>query len=253
MKQTYFISDCHLGARYIVDPREHERRVVQFLDSIKQDAAALYLLGDVIDYWFEYRTVVPRGYVRFFGKLAELADSGVKITWLTGNHDVWLRDYLRDEIGLEVYHGHTIVEIDGEKVFISHGDDVGRQPLHYRITRNLFYNPVCQWLYAGIHPRWTSQVATGLSNKNRTSRVPSRENKSAEQAYTNLTAFASSHAKEHPEVAHYVFGHLHVARQTKLEGGSDVVVLGDWFKKNTYATLCNGVLTLRKWHDDDKK
>ena len=223
--------------------------MVRFLESIASDAKALYLLGDVLDYWFEFRSVVPRGHVRFFGKLAELADSGVQITWLTGNHDVWLRDYLRDEIGLRVLYGHTIVDIDGQQVFISHGDDVGEQPLHYRITRSLFYSPVCQWLYACIHPRWTTLAATGLSTKNRTSRRPDRERQQEHGALDRMLTFAREHAKAHPRVAHYVVGHLHVAHHETLGQGQDLVVLGDWIAKNTYATLANGTLELHKWQD----
>ena len=102
---TYFISDLHLGARYIAEPREHEMRVVRWLDSIKHNAKRIFLLGDILDYWYEYRYVVPRGHVRFLGKLAELADSGVEITWMTGNHDIWLFDYLSSELGIKVVDG----------------------------------------------------------------------------------------------------------------------------------------------------
>ncbi|MBR5745314.1 MAG: metallophosphoesterase, partial [Muribaculaceae bacterium] len=112
---TYFIADLHIGAKYITDPRDHERRVVDFLRSIKDDAKTLYLMGDVLDYWFEYKKVVPRGYIRFFGALAELADAGVEIIWFVGNHDIWLFDYLRDEIGLKVVDGVEIREIDGKR------------------------------------------------------------------------------------------------------------------------------------------
>ena len=116
---TYFISDLHLGARYLPDRRLHEAKIVSFLHSIRDTAEAIYLVGDVLDYWYEYRTVVPRGYVRFFGALAALADSGVRITWLTGNHDIWLFDYLRDEIGIEVVDGSIIRDIAGKRFFIA--------------------------------------------------------------------------------------------------------------------------------------
>lgn len=143
---TYFIADLHIGAKYITDPRDHERRVVDFLRSIKDDAKTLYLMGDVLDYWFEYKKVVPRGYIRFFGALAELADAGVEIIWFVGNHDIWLFDYLRDEIGLKVVDGVEIREIDGKRFFLSHGDGVGRIRPGFRIIRSLFRNRFCQWL-----------------------------------------------------------------------------------------------------------
>ena len=141
--RVYFLSDLHLGANYIADPKAHESRVVRFLESIAHDAKALYLLGDVLDYWYEYRHVVPRGYVRFFGALAQLADAGVEIVWFTGNHDVWLFDYLRDEIGLNVVKKALSVNIMGKNFLLSHGDNVGHQPRMYRFTRWCFYNKVC--------------------------------------------------------------------------------------------------------------
>ena len=114
-RYTYFISDLHLGARYLSNPRDYEQRVVDWLHTIKDDAKELYMLGDVLDYWYEYKTVVPRGYVRFFGALAALADSGVKIYWFIGNHDIWLFDYLRDEIGVTVIDGYLVKEIEGKQ------------------------------------------------------------------------------------------------------------------------------------------
>ena len=122
---TYFLSDLHLGAGYIPDHRAHERRVVDFLRSIEPRAKRIYLLGDILDYWWEYRDVVPRGFVRFFGELARLADSGVEITWFKGNHDIWIFDYLPSEIGLEVHDGIMVRDIDGARFLLEHGDGVG--------------------------------------------------------------------------------------------------------------------------------
>ena len=132
---VYFISDLHLGATYMPDARVHEQRVITWLDSIRHDATELYLLGDILDYWFEYRTVVPRGFVRFFGALASLADSGVKIYWFIGNHDIWLFDYLRDEIGLTVIDGVLEKTIGQHRFFMTHGDGVGELPLTFRMLQ----------------------------------------------------------------------------------------------------------------------
>ncbi len=135
---TYFLSDLHLGAGYIPDHRAHERRVVDFLRSIEPRAKRIYLLGDILDYWWEYRDVVPRGFVRFFGELARLADSGVEITWFKGNHDIWIFDYLPSEIGLEVHDGIMVRDIDGARFLLEHGDGVGRLPWSFRRLRGLF-------------------------------------------------------------------------------------------------------------------
>ena len=248
MSKHYFISDLHLGAAYITDHRAHEQRVTRFLDSVKHDAASLWLLGDVLDYWFEYRNVVPRGHVRFFGKLAELADAGVEIHWFTGNHDVWLRDYLRDEIGLTVHHAATTVDLDGRRLFLAHGDDVGRQPTAYRFTRWCFHNPVCQWLYAAVHPRWTTAVATGWSASNRTRRKPRRKQPRQSDAFTRLVAFVEAHHRQHPDVDTYIFGHLHVARQADIDAGqAQLFTIGDWLNNDTYAILENGTVSLHSF------
>lgn len=137
-KSVYFISDLHLGATYLPSTREKERKLVNFLMSIKDSASELYLMGDILDYWFEYRTVVPRGYIRFFGALALLADNGVKITWFIGNHDIWLFDYLSSEIGLTIVDGIQIRDILGSKFLLTHGDGVGKLKRGFRIIRSVF-------------------------------------------------------------------------------------------------------------------
>jgi len=236
-KNTYFISDLHLGAKYMHDPIEREKRVCRFLDTIRNDVAELFLLGDILDYWYEYKYVVPRGYIRFLGKLAELADAGVKITWVTGNHDVWLFDYLRDQIGMTVLNGHTEVMAGGKRILISHGDDVGVQPAMYRFTRWCFYNKVCQWLYAAIHPRWTYPIATGWSNDNRTKRNPEEQKAISERAASRLVDFSKEYYESHPEVEAFVYGHIHLARMVNEEGQPPVIFLGEWINLCTYLVL----------------
>ena len=237
-ENTYFISDLHLGAKYMHDELDRERRVCRFLDSIKDDAAELYLLGDILDYWYEYKYVVPRGYIRFLGKLAELADAGVKLTWVTGNHDVWLFDYLRDQLNMTVLNGRTVIQSQGKKILISHGDDVGEQPAMYRFTRWCFYNKVCQWLYAAIHPRWTYPIATGWSNENRTRRDPHQQHAISERAASHLLDFSRDYYRQHPDVDAFVYGHIHLARVTD---GDDilppVIFLGEWISLNSYVVL----------------
>lgn len=236
-KNTYFMSDLHLGAKYMSDPLEREHRVCRFLDSIRDDAAELYLLGDILDYWYEYKYVVPRGYIRFLGKLAELSDAGVRLTWVTGNHDVWLFDYLRDQLGMTVLNGHTVVETQGRRILISHGDDVGVQPAMYRFTRWCFYNKVCQWLYAAIHPRWTYPIASGWSNENRTRRDPQQQQAISERAAGHLVDFSREYGHEHPDVDAYVYGHIHIARIHDENGQPPVIFLGEWISLCSYLVL----------------
>ena len=151
----YFASDAHLGARFHEDSRAVERRLVRWLDSIKDSAIAVWFLGDMFDYWYEYKYVVPKGFTRFLGKVAELADSGVEIHFLTGNHDVWMFDYLPTELGATVHDGPVTIDLLGRRFFLGHGDEVDDRSRAFQLMRRLFRNRFCQWLYAGIHPRWT--------------------------------------------------------------------------------------------------
>lgn len=239
---TYFLSDFHLGARYFEEPRETERRVVDFLDSIKGDAKEVYLLGDILDYWFEYRYVVPRGFMRFFGKIAELTDLGVKVYWFIGNHDIWIFDYLPNELGVEVIDGEVTKEIDGKVFFLAHGDGVGKQPRSFRMLRSLFRNRFCQKLYSAIHPRWTIPFALSWSNSSRKGDDEYPEYKGEENEF--LEIFANDYLKSH-KVDYFVFGHRHIMLDKKLQGGATLVVLGDWLHYCSYAVWDGNNLALK--------
>ena len=247
-KKAYFLSDLHLGAPYMSDTKERERRIVSFLDSIKQDAGAIYLLGDILDYWYEYRYVVPRGYVRFFGKLAELSDSGVRIVWLKGNHDIWIFDYLPDELGIEVKDGSIVEEIYGKKFFLSHGDGVGKLEPSFRFIRGMFRNKSCQWLFSGIHPRWTVPFAYKWSAYSR--KEGEERGLPDETLLKNLKEFVASYHKDHPEIDYFVFGHVHVFSREEMEGGAEMVVLGEWIRTFSYAVMDEEGLRLLKWKDN---
>ena len=244
---TYFISDIHLGASYIADQHEHERRVVRWLDEVvSRDAARLYLLGDVMDYWWEYRTVVPRGHTRFLGALARLADSGVAITWLKGNHDIWINDYLPDEIGMRVVDGELIENIGNHTFFMEHGDGVGHLPWSFRLLRRLFRNPLAQALYGAVHPRWTIGLAHGWSSHSRR-----RGGYLADAAADDtsvirpLRDFATDYEQHHPgKIDWFVFGHVHRTADEKLPGGARMVVLGDWITRFSYGIYDGNSLTL---------
>lgn len=244
---TYFLSDLHLGAPYFSDSREAELRIVRFLDSIKDDAEAIYLLGDILDYWYEYRYVVPRGFVRFFGKLAELADSGIKITWMIGNHDIWIFDYIPNELGIRVVDGSLVEEIYGQKIYMTHGDGVGKQPWSFRFIRSLFRSKVCQFFYSGIHPRWTIPFAYSWSSHSRaTGREPGQD---WHPLLDNLMNFSKEYLDGHPDIRHFIYGHLHILRQEQLSPSCDLTILGDWISNFSYATLSpEGSLTVHRAH-----
>lgn len=244
--KTYFISDLHLGAAYLDRQHDRERMISDFLSEISADAARLYLVGDVLDYWFEYRNVVPRGHVRFFGALAALADSGVEVTWLIGNHDIWMFDYLRDELGIRIVDGSIETVIDGRRFFISHGDGLGRLDLSFRFIRSMFRNRICQKLYSAIHPRWTVPFAYRWSSSNRDydpERIPVYDG----EIQRKVEGWAHDYLGVHPETDYIVLGHHHVAVEKKLNDRTELVILGDWIYNFTYGVFDGENLCLQQY------
>lgn len=238
MKRVYFLSDLHLGASYNEDNRETERRVVRFLDSIKDDAEEIYLLGDILDYWFEYRHVVPRGFVRFFGKLAELSDSGVKITWLIGNHDIWIFDYLPSELGVEVVDGILEREILGVPFCMQHGDAIGGTK-KFRFIRSMFRNRVCQKLYSGIHPRWTVGFAFACSRNSRLSKRAKKEitGEWPHDLIVDIRKWCEEQIKEGNPARYFVFGHLHSLHDEPLSDRRHLEVVPPFPTQGGYAVF----------------
>lgn len=250
-RYTYFISDLHLGAKYLKNPRDYEQRVVDWLGMIKDDAKELYMLGDVLDYWYEYKTVVPRGYIRFFGALASLADAGVKIYWFIGNHDIWLFDYLRDEIGVTVIDGYLVKDIDGKRFFLSHGDGVGRLKPSFRMMRAIFRNKICQKLYSGIHPRWTIPFALSwsCSSRNFSEEIPVVDNPDDEP----LVQFAREYSAIHPDIDYFVFGHRHVILDHNISNHCHVIILGDWIHHFSFARFDGESMEMYKYVQEFNK
>ena len=242
---AYFLSDLHLGAPYFEDSRHAESRVVSFLDSIKEEADAVFLLGDVLDYWYEYRYVVPRGFVRFFGKLAELADRGVKVVWFIGNHDIWIFDYLPSELGIEVVDGYKVFDLDGHKFLMTHGDGIGKLKPSFKVLRRLFRNRFCQKLFSGIHPRCTVPFAYGWSRHSRKSEIPSEAD--AERMMRNITQFSLDYLRRDPDVEYFMYGHLHLLEMVELTKRASMIVLGEWIERCSYARWNGSCLTLHEY------
>ena len=242
---TYFLSDFHLGARYLADSRDNERRIVRFLDSIKDKAREIYLLGDILDYWYEYRYVVPRGFTRFFGKIAELTDSGVKVYWFIGNHDIWIFDYLPTELGVTVIDGSLIRTIDGTTFYLAHGDGVGRLKPSFKLLRSIFRNRFCQHLYAAIHPRWTIPFALGWSKESRKGDAYPCYAGEGKEWLEEFAAHYNCPDRQHIDV--FIFGHRHIMLDKKLPGNTRIIILGDWIHFFSYAVFENSELTLKQF------
>lgn len=237
MKNTYFFTDAHLGSWAIPNGREQEKRVVRFLDSIKHDAKAIYMLGDMFDFWHEYRYAVPKGFTRFLGKLSELTDMGIEIHFIIGNHDLWMKDYLTKECGVVIHKEKIVTFEEGGKHFcLSHGDALDPKNYSYRVLRFVFHNRVCQTLFASLHPRW------GLKWGNLWAKHSRQKHEGQEGIYVpekddNTLAYVREYAKQHPDTDYFIIGHRHIDQQNILPNGGQFIILGDWVTKFSFATF----------------
>jgi UDP-2,3-diacylglucosamine hydrolase len=233
-KKVYFSSDNHLGAPDAISSRPREQRFVAWLDQIKSDAAAVFLLGDLFDFWFEYRTVVPKGFVRVLGKLAEISDSGIPIYFFVGNHDLWMKDYFKTELGIKVFHQPQTFQIGTHRFFIGHGDGKGPGDKGYKRMKKVFTSPFFQWLFRWIHPDLGVRLAQYLSVKNKL--ISGDEDR---EFLGEDGEWLAQYAKRKLERTHYdyfIFGHRHLPMSIDLGNGSTYINLGDWITHYSYAT-----------------
>ncbi len=242
LKSVYFISDAHLGCRAISSRRMQERRLVRFLDDIKLKAAAVYMLGDMFDFWFEYRSVVPKGFTRFLGKVSELCDAGVEVHFFTGNHDIWCWDYLEQECGAHVHHGPMTIEIADKTFYLAHGDGLGSTTRGFRFIRSIFHNRVCQWLFRWLHPDLGVPFGLNWAKHSRLKHDSYDGIHSGEEPYMGedkepLVVYAKDYLKEHPDVNYLLFGHRHIELDLMLSKSARMLILGDWVSQYTYAVF----------------
>ena len=237
MKNVYFLSDAHLGSRAIQHGRTQERRLVNFLDSIKHKAAAVYLLGDMFDFWYEFKLVVPKGYTRFLGKLSELTDMGVEVHFFIGNHDIWCGDYLEKECGVVIHRRPLTCEIYGKEFFLAHGDGLGDTDRKFRILRAMFHSKTLQQLFSMLHPRWSIEFGLEWAKHSRMKRVDGREPEYQGEENEPLVKFSKSYLAEHPSINFFMFGHRHIILDLMLSRQSRMMILGDWIKEFSYAVF----------------
>lgn len=243
-KKVYFASDFHLGIPDREKSLAREKRIVQWLDEIKADAALLFLVGDLFDTWFEYKNVIPRGFSRFMGKLAELSDAGLQIEAFTGNHDLWMRDYFKEELGIPVHHQPIIREINGKRFFIAHGDGLGPGDHGYKILKRVLRNSFSQWLYRRVHPDTGVGFAGWLSRlgPKHSPDMPAKKFLGPEKEM--LVQFClETLNNEHFD--YFIFGHRHIAIEYPLPQSSLYVNLGDWLQFDSYAEFDGEKLKLK--------
>ncbi len=232
-KRIYFVSDIHFGEPNYEATRKRELKFLRWLESIKHDAQAIFLVGDTFDFWFEYKTVVPKGYVRFFGKLAELIDNGLPIYIFAGNHDIWMKDYLEKEIGVTIYRNQLIVNSENKNIFVAHGDGLGPGDIKFKLLKKVFTNKFCQWLFRWLHPDIGIKIASLWSRRSRLGHALDKY-KGPEKEW--LVAYA----KRKVEEAHYdyfIFGHRHIPIEYKINEQTKYFNLGDWIYNNSYCVF----------------
>jgi len=249
-KKVYFASDFHLGIPDKATSIEREKRLCRWLDSIRHDAARIFLVGDLFDAWFEYRHVVPRGYTRFLGKLAELSDAGIPIEVFTGNHDLWMRGYFEEELNITVHHEPVTRTYNGKKFFIAHGDGLGPGDPGYKILKKILTSPVSQWLYRRIHPDTGVGLASWFSRRGPKHMEDDKGNSFQGPEKEWLVQFCLQKLKEEP-VDYFIFGHRHIAIMYPLPGNSTYVNLGDWLRFNSYAVLDGESLKLEFFKENE--
>ena len=240
MSKVYFISDAHLGLGNRESDREKEARLIAFLDSIMGDANQLFIVGDLFDAWIEYRTVIPKGHHRLFTKLEDLVRKGVAVHYVVGNHDFWMRDFFRKELGVNTYRDAIETNIDGKRFYIHHGDGFALNDAGYRILKKVLRNPLSIWLYSWVHPDIGYGIARSTSQKSR--------GYTSKKEYGEQDGMIKAAAEKIRAGADFVImGHRHQPLLQKIDAGT-YVNLGDWMSFNTYAVFCDGKIELKTWN-----
>ncbi len=282
----YFLSDAHLGSRATNDTREREARLCRFLDSVRHDATAVYLLGDVFDFWFEYHNVVPKGFTRFLGKLSQLTDEGIEVHFFVGNHDMWAFDYLHTECGVVLHTQPSEILLprtDGThtKAFVGHGDGLGDTDRSFRMISTIFHSRLCRWMFRNLFPadwgmefglRWAKasrlkhdgllvgengdalHVAPDGTTRNHMGDILTHNGNIGEpflgEDREPLVLFSKQYLKEHPDTAFFVFGHRHIELDLMLSRSTRLIVLGEWLRSFTYAAWNGETLTLENFDQE---
>ena len=244
-KKIYFASDFHLGIPNSLQSNEREKVIVTWLDKVKTDAKEIYLVGDLFDFWFEYKYTVPKGCIRFLGKIAELVEHGIQFHLFTGNHDMWMFDYLEKEFGITINREPITKKINDKTFLIGHGDGLGPGDKKYKIIKRFFANKLCQWLFARLHPNFGFSIAHYWSKRSREKEMLGNHDFLGENKEW-LIIYANEILKKR-HVDYFIFGHRHLPIEHKLSENSTYINLGDWIKHYTYGVFDGEKLTLENF------
>ncbi len=246
-KKIYFISDFHLGAPNRDISLLREKKIIRFLDSIQHHTDQLFILGDLFDFWFEYKRVVPKGFVRILGKLAELSDKGITIHFFVGNHDMWMKNYFQEEMNIRVYHHPEKFELHGRKFLIGHGDGLGPGDHGYKTIKKVFRNPLSQWLFGALPPYIGMGVADFFSRKSRAKTGITDEVFLGEEKEWLIIYCKEILQREHFD--YFIFGHRHLPIEFDLNDKSKYINLGDWIRYYSFVEMEDGIPLLKYFEE----
>lgn len=250
-KKIYFLSDFHLGAPDHARSLERERLLVKFLDEIKEQAAEIFFVGDMFDFWYEYRTVVPKGFVRLLGKIGELSDAGIPMHFFVGNHDMWMKNYFQQEFNMPVYYAPVEFERVGKKFLIGHGDGLGPGDHGYKRLKKIFRNPACQFLFGIFPPMLGMGLANYMSRRSR-AQTGTKEEVFLGEDKEWLVIYCKEKLKQ-KNVDFFVFGHRHLPIDFRLNDTSRYINLGDWINYFTYAVFDGQQMELKSYTGQEDK
>ena len=243
-EKLYFASDFHLGAPNPISSLERERLIISWLEDVSKDAKAIFLVGDIFDFWFEYKYTIPKGFIRFQGKLAELRDKGIPIYFFTGNHDMWMFDYFPKELGIPVFRKPFSFQVNSSNIYIGHGDGLGPGDRFYKFLKGVFSNRFFQWVFHWAHPN----IGMGIAQRwSRNSRIT---NDAKEDHFKGEEEWLLQYCREIEKEAHhdfYIFGHRHLPLELKVGTSATYFNLGEWVHHNTYLEIDENQATLKSY------
>ena len=245
--KIYFVSDVHLGAPAFKNNHEREILFARWLDSINNDVQELYLMGDIFDFWWEYKKVVPRGFTRILGRIADLTDRGIPVYFFPGNHDLWVFDYLPEETGVVVYRKEVIKEFNGKKFFLAHGDGLDAEDVGYLRLKKIFTNRKLQWLFSRLHPNFALMIAHKWAKSSRTSKLEKGEEKFNVNT-DGIYGFALDYLKKE-SIDYYIFGHRHEMADIQMNEKTRFILLGDWITNFSFGIFDGEKFELKKYKD----
>lgn len=245
--KIYFASDFHLGIPSFESSLIREKKICRWLEIIKKDASEIFLVGDLFDFWYEYKYTVPKGNVRLLGKIAELSDAGIKIHFFTGNHDLWMKNYFIEELNVIIHYQPIVKTFNNKTIYIGHGDGLGPNDNWYKLLKSIFANKICQWLFSRLHPNLAFYIAKKSSKRSRLI-IGNNDEKFLGTENEWLFLFCRNYLKTN-KIDYFIFGHRHLPLDLDVDGKARYINLGEWINYNTYAVLTDQKISLLEFKD----